>query len=173
MQQTQLFSLLALGVIVASVTLAKTAESRDDATSDGVATGNALPSSSSGTPEATGDQIYVCGRMINDSRGFIHTPSFPDRFPLPLLCRWILRAPPDKKIVLYFTQFYMTDSFRLTEYDYYENEDAYLGKHDLGTFSVLDKDISISVFRPFLVLKFQVRHAKRPCSTSFVKLQII
>ena len=86
-------------------------------------------------PEA--EQVYHCGRFINDSRGFIHTPSFPKRFPVPILCRWVLKRPPGKKIVLYFTQFYMRESFHLTEYDSYTDEQIYRGRHELGTWIAL------------------------------------
>ena len=101
-------------------------------------------------------QVYSCGRTINDTRGFIHTPEFPKRFPVPILCRWIIKSSPGKKIVLYFTQFYMRDSFQLTEYDSYTDENTYQGKHELGTISFVDEVTSVSVYRPWLVLKFQV-----------------
>ena len=106
-------------------------------------------------------QVYHCGRAINDSRGFIHTPSFPKRFPVPILCRWALQAPPGKKIVLYFTQFYMRESFQLTEYDSYTDEQTYRGRHELGTVSFEDEVTSFSVYRPWLVLKFQVSRHER------------
>ena len=105
-------------------------------------------------PEA--EQVYHCGRFINDSRGFIHTPSFPKRFPVPILCRWVLKRPPGKKIVLYFTQFYMRESFHLTEYDSYTDEQIYRGRHELGTVSFEDGVTSFSVYKPLLVLEFQV-----------------
>ena len=101
-------------------------------------------------------QIYHCGRTINDSRGFIHTPSFPNRFPHPILCQWVLKRPPGKKIVLYFTQFYMRGLFQLTEYDSYTDEQTYQGRHELGTVSFEDQDTSVSVYRPWLVIKFKV-----------------
>ena len=101
-------------------------------------------------------QVYSCGRTINDTRGFIHTPDFPKRFPVPILCRWIIKSSPGKKIVLYLTQFYMRDSFQLTEYDSYTDEDTYTGKHELGTIRFEDEDTSVSVYRPWLVLKFHV-----------------
>ena len=106
-------------------------------------------------------QVYSCGRTISDSRGFIHTPEFPKRFPVPILCRWIIKSSPGKKIVLYFTQFYMRDSFQLTEYDSYTDEDRHTGKHELGTISFEDEVTSLSVYRPWLVLKFHVSRQQR------------
>ncbi len=111
-------------------------------------------SSLPGRPPA--GQFYYCGRTINATRGFIHTPGFPKPFPVPILCRWVLRAPPGKKIVLYFTQFYMRQSFRLTEYDSYTDENTYTGRSELGAVSFEDQVTSFSVYRPCLVLEFQV-----------------
>ena len=65
-------------------------------------------------PEPIGPIAY-CGGTVNGTHGSISTPNFPRRFPVPISCQWLLHAPPGKKIVLFFTQFYMRESFQLTE----------------------------------------------------------
>ena len=107
-------------------------------------------------PEPTGP-INHCSSTPNGTHGHISTPNFPRRFPVPISCRWIFHVPPGKKIVLYFTQFYMRESFQLTEYDEYVDERTYRGRHELGTVSFEDEVTSFSVYKPWLVLKFQVR----------------
>ena len=108
-------------------------------------------------PEPTGP-INQCGGTPNGTHGHISTPNFPRKFPVPISCRWVFHAPPGQKIVLYFTQFYMRQSFQLTEYDSYTDERTYRGRHELGTVSFEDEVTSFSVYKPWLVLKFQVRN---------------
>ena len=108
-------------------------------------------------PEPTGP-INQCGGTPNGTHGHIKTPNFPRKFPVPISCRWVFHAPPGKKIVLYFTQFYMRQSFQLTEYDDYTDERTYDGRHELGTVGFEDEVTSFSVYKPWLVLKFQVRN---------------
>ena len=48
------------------------------------------------------------------------------------------------------------ESFELTEYDEYVNQNKYKGRHELGTVSFEDEVTSFSVHKPWLVLKFQV-----------------
>ena len=106
-------------------------------------------------PEPTGP-INHCGGRPNGTHGHIFTPNFPRKFPAPISCQWTFHAPPGKKIVLYFTQFYMRDSFQLTEYDEYIDERTYRGRHELGTVNFEDEVTSFSVYKPWLVLMFQV-----------------
>lgn len=97
-----------------------------------------------------------CGGYPNDTHGHINTPRFPLKFPVPISCKWVFHIPLGKKIVLYFTQFYMRESFQLTEYDLYTDKGETLGRHELGTVSFEDKVTSFTVYKPYLVLKFRV-----------------
>lgn len=95
-----------------------------------------------------------CGGWINDTKGFIHTPNFPDRFPVPISCKWVFHAPPGKKVVLYFTQYYMRESFQVSEYSHYSN-DFYVSKTDLGQIDVFDDKSVLIAYNPYLVIDFK------------------
>lgn len=94
-----------------------------------------------------------CGGWLNDTKGYIHTPNFPHQFPVPIACKWVLHAPPGKKVVLYFTQYYMRESFQVSEYSHYSKE-FYVSKTDLGEIDVFDREVLTS-YNPYLVLDFK------------------
>ena len=50
----------------------------------------------------------------------------------------------------------MRESFKLTEFDYYEGPHNFHGKHDLGEISFEEEVTSFTVYKPFLLLRFQV-----------------
>ena len=102
-------------------------------------------------------EITRCGSYRNNSHGYIKTPNFPREFPLPISCQWLLHAPPGKKIVLYFTQYYMRQNLHLIEYDYYESVHKNRGRHDLGEVSF--EVSSFTVYKPYLLLQFEVEEA--------------
>ena len=99
--------------------------------------------------------ITHCGRMLNGSHGFFHTPNFPGEFPYPISCKWLLYAPPGKKIVLYFTQYYLRISLGISEYEYYKNESFYVGRVDLGDLNYNGLTY-VSIEKPYMLVKFQV-----------------
>lgn len=106
--------------------------------------------------EVSGQKLTSYRFYVNGSNGYIQTPGFPRRFPTPISCQWLIHAPPGKKIVLYFTQYYMRESFKLTEYDYYKDPDNHRGKHDLGEISFEDEVTSYTVYKSYLMLSFHV-----------------
>ncbi len=61
---------------------------------------------------------HNCGGTPNGTRGHISTPGFPRKFPVPLSCQWVFHIPQGKKIVLYFTQFYMREAFQASISDF-------------------------------------------------------
>ena len=109
------------------------------------------------TPVTSNVEVTRCGSYLNNSHGYIKTPNFPWEFPLPISCQWLLHAPPGKKIVLYFTQYYMRQSLHLIEYDYYESVHLNRGRHDLGEVSF--EVTSFTVYKPYLLLRFEVEEA--------------
>lgn len=65
-----------------------------------------------------------CGGYLTASRGIIHTPHFPKKFPVPIECTWIIDASAltrknNMTIVVYFTQQYVLRGLKFTEYAYY------------------------------------------------------
>ncbi|XP_064625990.1 uncharacterized protein LOC135486819 [Lineus longissimus] len=98
-----------------------------------------------------------CGGVYDARQGFIHTPNFPGRFPAPINCRWLIRAPVGQRIVLYFTQYYLREGLSISEYDMYHNESLYIGKRNLGEISFEDEITSIIALKPVLVVHLKIR----------------
>ncbi|KAL8566788.1 hypothetical protein ACOMHN_005739 [Nucella lapillus] len=101
--------------------------------------------------------IYTnCGGVLEDPRGVVQSPGFPGPFPLPVSCRWIIHVPPEKKVVLYFTQYFLRKAFYVTEYDQYNSEVYYTGRKSLGEFNFEDHIHTVVAYKPYLVLDFRL-----------------
>ncbi|GIY02344.1 uncharacterized protein CEXT_543081 [Caerostris extrusa] len=73
------------------------------------------------------DVMYSeCGGVLRNSKGVISTPNYPEPYPVPINCRWVIEAPSDKVIAIYFTQFYMREGLTVTEYAFF-SETLYMG----------------------------------------------
>lgn len=114
--------------------------------------------STSSSPPATAASagVYHCGGVLNGTRGYFHTPNFPDRFPCPISCQWLLHAPPGKRIALYFTQYYLRVPLAISEFEFYRNESFYVGRVDIGHFNFLALTY-MSIEKPFMLVRFQRR----------------
>ncbi|CAF4868074.1 unnamed protein product [Pieris macdunnoughi] len=72
------------------------------------------------TNEHQGPQI--CGGRLKGSVGTIQTPNFPNPFPVPIKCKWIIEHDiVNGTISIYFTQQYITSGLTFTEYMYYDD----------------------------------------------------
>ncbi|RWS26642.1 Procollagen C-endopeptidase enhancer 2-like protein [Leptotrombidium deliense] len=78
-----------------------------------------------------------CGGLLRDiSFGVVTTPNFPDPFPVPIYCRWIIEAKPGNVIALYLTQFYLKEGFKATEYAFFSDNSLSIGKKDFGSIMI-------------------------------------
>ncbi|XP_026743102.1 uncharacterized protein LOC113504834 [Trichoplusia ni] len=78
------------------------------------------------------DQVYTqedrehqgpqtCGGHLKGTVGVIQTPNFPNPFPVPIKCKWIIEHDiVNGTISIYFTQQYTTSGLTFTEYMYYD-----------------------------------------------------
>lgn len=63
----------------------------------------------------------TCGGRLKGPVGIIQTPNFPNPFPVPIKCRWIIEHDiVNGSISIYFTQQYTTSGLTFTEYMYYD-----------------------------------------------------
>ncbi|XP_028031387.1 uncharacterized protein LOC114243933 isoform X1 [Bombyx mandarina] len=63
----------------------------------------------------------ICGGRLRGPTGVIQTPNFPNPFPVPIKCRWIIEHDiANGTISIYFTQQYTTSGLTFTEYMYYD-----------------------------------------------------
>ncbi|KAF9405034.1 hypothetical protein HW555_014043 [Spodoptera exigua] len=62
-----------------------------------------------------------CGGRLKGPVGTITTPNFPNPFPVPIKCKWIIEHDiVNGTISIYFTQQYTTSGLTFTEYMYYD-----------------------------------------------------
>ncbi|KAM3960477.1 LOW QUALITY PROTEIN: uncharacterized protein ACR2FA_005385 [Aphomia sociella] len=63
----------------------------------------------------------TCGGHLKGPVGVIQTPNFPNPFPVPIKCKWIIEHDiMNGTISIYFTQQYTTSGLTFTEYMYYD-----------------------------------------------------
>ena len=103
-----------------------------------------------------------CGGELTADKGIIQTPGFPEAFPVPIRCQWIIDASehfsPNTSIVVYLTQLYVTTGLTFTEYAYYERGSTPLGRQLAHT--VTEENVTrvrwIWTRSPFLVIDFSL-----------------
>ncbi|KAF9405422.1 hypothetical protein HW555_013834 [Spodoptera exigua] len=65
--------------------------------------------------------LQACGGQLKGPVGTITTPNFPNPFPVPIKCKWIIEHDiVNGTISIYFTQQYTTSGLTFTEYMYYD-----------------------------------------------------
>lgn len=97
----------------------------------------------------------ACGGLITSEKGYLKTPNFPDQYPLPVKCIWVLRAPYGYKTILYMTQYYLHGVLHVAEYDHYVNELDNRGRLEHSN-HIDDKVLWLRSNKTYLVLTFQV-----------------
>lgn len=107
-----------------------------------------------------GQRYRNCGGILNATRGVISTPNFPREFPTPIECRWLIKAEPGKKIIVYFTQYYLRGGLYASEYDLYmySDETLYVGRNYLGELEELGETsiVSLTAYKPYLLLRMDI-----------------
>lgn len=108
---------------------------------------------------AAGTRVFTaCGGVLEEPRGIVQSPNFPARMPAPLACHWVIRAPPDKKIVVYFTQYFLRGVLRLIEYDHYVSEYVQAGRNPLGEMNFEEDIRYVVAYRPYVVLELRLQN---------------
>lgn len=68
-----------------------------------------------------------CGGVLTEQRGIITSPNFPNKFPVPITCVWIIDGSmvpltANISIIIYLTQLYAMSGLKFTEYMYYSED---------------------------------------------------
>lgn len=129
---------------------ASSASTMENKSSISMATAAALTASSSSS----------CGGMLTAKHGAIQTPNFPDKFPVPIQCTWIIDASSINKqnvsIVVYFTQQFVLSGLKFTEYAYYSDDIKV--KSDHAPFELNEQSVTqvswVRFYSQFLEIKF-------------------
>ncbi|XP_045502504.1 uncharacterized protein LOC123699571 [Colias croceus] len=112
--------------------------------------------------ETSREESVPCGGRLKGPVGTIQTPNFPNPFPVPLKCKWIIEHEiANGTISIYFTQQYTTSGLTFTEYMYYD--DTYkLGERRALT--VTEENITrikyLQVQSPVLVVELSLSRAE-------------
>lgn len=102
----------------------------------------------------------ACGGMLTAKHGTIQTPNFPEKFPVPFQCTWIIDASSignqNVSIVVYFTQQFVLSGLKFTEYAYYSDDIKV--KSDHAPFEVNEQSMTqvswVQFYSQFLEIKF-------------------
>ena len=105
-----------------------------------------------------------CGGELTDVKGSIQTPAFPEPFPVPIRCQWVIdasdRFSSNTSIVVYLTQLYVTTGLTFTEYAYYAKGSTPMGRQ--LAHAVTEENVTrihwIWTRSPFLVIDFFLEH---------------
>lgn len=103
-----------------------------------------------------------CGGMLNASRGVIQTPNFPDKFPVPIHCTWLIDASElnqqNVSIIVYFTQQFVLSGLKFTQYAYYSDDIKV--KSDNALFEINEQAVTqnpwVRFNSPYLEIKFSM-----------------
>ncbi|XP_047033547.1 uncharacterized protein LOC124640017 isoform X2 [Helicoverpa zea] len=103
-----------------------------------------------------------CGGHLKAAVGTITTPNFPNPFPVPIKCKWIIEHDiVNGTISIYFTQQYTTSGLTFTEYMYYD-ETYKLGERRALT--VTEENITrikwLQVQSPVLVVELNLNRVE-------------
>lgn len=91
-----------------------------------------ISSTSSLSPSSSVSPLVLpstqCDQTFTAKQGIIQTPNFPNKFPVPIQCTWIINASTiaeqhkNVSIIVYFTQQYVLGGLKFEEYAYYSND---------------------------------------------------
>lgn len=96
-----------------------------------------------------------CGGKLTAERGVIQSPHFPNEFPTPISCEWIIEASTQKTIILYFTQFYLNSSFTIWDMKYYDSsEKSTIDKRKRGKIIYENRMDFLVSRRRFVLIRF-------------------
>ncbi|XP_055301227.1 uncharacterized protein LOC129567889 [Sitodiplosis mosellana] len=120
---------------------------------------SAFKDTSSSLP-AEAQAIKSCGGMLTATQGVIQTPNFPDKFPVPIQCTWVIDASAINKnnvsIIVYVTQQYLLSGLKFTEYDYYSDDIKVKSEHapfELNEQTVT-QTVTVQFYSQYLEIKF-------------------
>lgn len=113
---------------------------------------------------ATAAVTAPCGGLLTAKHGVIQTPNFPDKFPTPIQCTWIIDASSINKqnvsIVVYFTQQFVFSGLKFTEYAYYSDDIKV--KSDHAPFELNEQSVTkvswVRFYSQFLEIKFTMEN---------------
>ena len=97
-----------------------------------------------------------CGGFLSAPKGVIQSPNFPNEFPTPVLCEWVIYNQQTRFTLVHFTQFYLTSHFTVQYFQDYTNREMYRNESKLMTMNAYHDVYSLVIPAPYTVLRFGV-----------------
>lgn len=116
------------------------------------------------------DHFKNCDTVIKNKKfSFITSSSFPDQFPLPIYCKWIIdqssftsNRNDNQTLIIYLNEVYVKRGIRFTEYSYYLDDNLNIDKRELPIVNFNSNLSFISTKRKYLVVRFQIDEKINP-----------
>lgn len=109
------------------------------------------------------DHYKNCDSLIKSRRhGFITSPLFPNAFPLPIYCRWVIDLSSftskndNQTLVVYLTEVYVKRGLKFTEYSFFLDENLNIDGKQLQPVHFNSNQSLIFTKRKYLVVQFQI-----------------
>jgi hypothetical protein len=97
-----------------------------------------------------------CGGILRAPRGVIQSPNFPNEFPTPIRCEWIIHNQITQMTRIHFTQYYLTNYFTVQFFQEYENSENYRNASKLETMNAYHDVYTLEIPAPYAVVRFGV-----------------
>lgn len=110
------------------------------------------------------DHFKSCGHLIkNTQSGFISSPRFPNPFPLPIYCQWVIdlssfsaNRNDNQTLIVYLNEVYIRQGLKFTEYSFFLDENLNVDKKDLSPVNFNSDQSFILTRKKYLVIQLQI-----------------
>lgn len=115
------------------------------------------------------DHFKNCDNLIKNKRfGLITSPFFPNPFPLPIYCRWIIdlssfaSKTDNQSLIIYLNEIYVKKGLKFTEYSFFLDENLNIDKNELQFINFNSNYSFIFTKKKYLVIQFQIDEQIHP-----------
>ena len=108
------------------------------------------------------DHFKSCDSLIKNKRyGFITSPFFPNEFPLPIYCKYVIDLSTTFKndnqtLVVYLNEVYLKQGLKFSEYSFFLDENLNIDKSELAIINFNSSYSFITTKKKYLVIRFQI-----------------
>ena len=115
------------------------------------------------------DHYKNCDSLIkNQKHGFITSPFFPNGFPLPIYCRWVIDLSSftskndNQTLVVYLNEVYVKRGLKFAEYSFFLDDNLNIDKKELQPVHFNSNQTFILTKRKYLVVQFRIDEKVNP-----------
>lgn len=97
-----------------------------------------------------------CGGIARAPKGVVTSPNFPNEFPTPILCEWVILNRQTKFTLIHLTQFYLKSHFTVQFFQEYTNSEMYRNESRPEELNAYHDVYTMVIPAPYAVLRFGV-----------------